>query len=527
MKSLTVLSLAAILVVSCTGRGFDPAGGDSFESLPGHDMIVLGRQLDDPYSVDNMTLALAAVYPTKAERIVLPPTHYYVRFLPADQQQYERLELLGVEMMDHPMDYEIVREGDWYHDPAIPEGEITWQYAAVPKDFVFPRDIPYEVLDSCYIPDERPVLSKGGPDDVDWAAVEREAFRLTGNDALLETSATKGGGSGTPAGRITIVDECKGGAVEGVRGVRVACNCFVKTGRAFTDADGRYQMTTSFSSKPRYRLVFKNSTGFAIGFNLVLVPASTSSLGKGETTGLDAQVSRDSDRRLFTRCIVNNAGFDYFKRCGAESPAIKTPPGNLRIWLLHGFKSSCAPMLQQGVLVDGSKLADLLGDFTVLVKMFLPDVLLGVKDHDSYASIYADAVHEFAHTSHYMLAGKNYWNDYVRFIITSFLSSGFVTYGVGTEEDHGLCEVGEMWAYFLQTLLYRERYGDTDVPPFGLNFWFHPQIFLQLEDRGLSSNRIFQVLGPDVTDRETLQKKLTSYYPDYKNAINQAFARYN
>ena len=184
-------------------------------------------------------------------------------------------------------------------------------------------------------------------------------------------------------------------------------------------------------------------------------------------------------------------------------------------------------MLQQGVLVDGSKLDKLLGEFTVLLKLFLPDILLGLKDHDTYASIYADAVHEFAHASHYMLAGKDYWNAYAGFVIKSFITSGFVTYGVGTEENHGYCEVGEMWAYFLQTLLYRERYGDTDVPAFGLNFWFHPQILLQLEDRGLSFNQIFQVLGPDVTDREMLQKKLTSYYPEMKSAINQAFARYD
>jgi hypothetical protein len=528
MKRLTVLSLTAVLAVCCTGNGLDSAGdGYLSEGAPGHDLIVLGKQLDDPYSVENMTKALSAVYPTKAERVVLPTTHYYVRFLPADEAQYQRLERKGVEMLDHPMDYEILREGDWYHDPAIPEGAITWQYAAVPKDFVFPQDIPYEILDSCYIPEDKPHF-KGEDNGVDWAAVEREAFRLTGNAALLEDAAgTKGGGSASPAGRITLVDAARGGEPEGVRGVRVACNCFVKSSRAYTDENGYYQMSGSFSSKPRYRLVFKNSTGFAIGFNLILTPASNSSLGKGEPEGLDAEVTEASDRKLFTRCVVNNAGYDYYKRCSAESPAIKTPPGNLRIWLLQGFRSSCTPMLQQGVLVDGSKLESLLGEFTVLVKLFLPDVLLGVKDHDSYASIYADAVHEFAHASHYALAGKEYWNDYASFIIKSFISSGFVTYGVGTEENHGHCEVGEMWAYFLQTLLYRERYGDVDVPAFGLNFWFHPQIFLQLEERGLSANRIFQVLGADVKDRETLQKKLTSYYPECKSAINQAFARYN
>ena len=529
MKRLLELSLTVLTAVCCAGPGLDSGREtDGPGGAAEHGMIVLGRQLADPYSVENMTKALAAVYPTTAgARVVLPTTHYYVLFLPANEAQYLLLEKMGLELLDHPMDYEIVREGDWYHDPGVPEGEITWQYAAVPKAFRFPPDIPYEVLDECYIPDERLLVKGEDADGVDWAAVEREAFRLTGNGGLLQDGAgTKGGESASPAGRITIVDAARGGEPEGVRGVRVACNCFVKTLRAYTDEDGYYRMTGTFSSKPRYRLVFKNSTGFGIGFNLILVPASASSLGKGEATGLDAEITQDSDRTLFTRCVVNNAGYDYFKRCAAESPALKTPPANLRIWLLRGFNSSCAPMLQQGVLVDGSKLSKLLGEFTTLVKLFLPDILLGLKDHDSYASIYADAVHEFAHASHYMLAGKDFWNAYARFVITSFISSGFVTYGVGTEEGHGYCEVGEMWAYFLQTVLYRERYGDTAVPAFGLNFWFHPQILLQLEDRGLSFNQIFQVLGPDVTDCAMLQKKLISYYPEMKSAINQAFARY-
>ena len=527
MKRLTELFVTAVLAVCCTGRGLDPAGGDFPSGAEaGHDRIVLGRRLDDPYSVENMTKALETLYPTKAGRVIVPATHYYVRFLPADAGQYERLERLGVEMLDHPMDYEILREGDWYHDPDLPEEAITWQYAAVPKDFVFPDGIRCEMLDSCHIPDEE--SSTKGADGIDWLAVEREAFRLTGNAGLLDGEAsTKAGGSGTPAGRITIVDPDYGGGPEGVRGVRVACNCFVKTAHAYTDADGCYRMSRSFSSNPRYRLVFKNSTGFAIGLNLLLVPASISALGSGEATGLDVQVTKDSDRRLFSRCVVNNAGYDYYRRCAAETPSMKTPPGNLRIWLFQGLESSSTVMLQQGVLVDGSKLSEWLGEFIFLVKIFLPDIALGLRDRDSYASIYADAVHEFAHASHFMAAGKDYWNDYVRFVITSFVTSGFVTYGVGTEENHGLCEVGEMWGYFMQTILYRERYGDEGVPSFGLHYWFHPQILLQLEERGLSANRIFQVLGPDVTDRAGLQKKLISYYPEYKSVINQAFARYN
>ena len=262
-----------------------------------------------------------------------------------------------------------------------------------------------------------------------------------------------------------------------------------------------------------------------IGLNLLLVPASASTLGKNDADGLDVEITQQSDRKLFSRCVVNNAGYDYVKRCRAESPAVKTPPGNLRLWLFQGLEASCTMMLQQGVLVDGSKLAEFLGEFSVLLKIFLPDVALGLKGKDSYGEIYAEASHAFAHASHFMQAGKSWWNDYVRYLLTSFVSAGFVDYGVGTEENAGHGEVAELWAYFMQTLIHRERYGDDAA--FGLGYWFHPQILLQLEERGLSCGKIFQVLGPDVTDRGTFQKKLVSYYPEYKSTINQIFARYN
>ena len=520
MKRMIEILLTAALAASCVGQGLSPGGGpapdERLSAEPG--MIVLGARLEDPFTVENMNKALAALYPTKADRVALPATHLYVRFLPADERQFAMLEDLGVEMMDHPMDYEIVREGDWYHDPEIEPGRITWQYAVVDTDFAFPRGIRYEVIDKCHIPVPGPSTKADG---IDWEAVEREAYRLTGNGALTKADEAVG----KPAGRITIVDPARGEEPEGVRGVRVVCNSFVKFARAYTDEQGCYQMETSFASQPRYRLVFKNSTGFAIGFNLILTPASYAGLGKGETTGMDLEVTPASDKRLYPRCVVNNAGFDYWRSCETETPSIKTPPGNLRIWLFQGLDSGCSVMMHQGVLVDRSKLSEWLGEFSFILKAFLPDITLGLKNQESYADIYSAAVHEFAHASHFMLAGRDYWESYVRFILGSFVSSGFVAYGVGTEEDHGYCEVGEMWAYYRESVLYRERYGGEAA--FGVGYWFHPQIFLQLDDRGLDAWRIFQVLGADVTDRAILQKKLTSFYPEYKSAINQAFMRYN
>lgn len=523
MKKFSFLFLLAALTVSCdlldicrkSGEVVDVTG----DAL--HGMIVLGEKLEDPYSVDVMTKALASVYPTKS-RIPLTPTDLYVRFLPDGQDQFDRLEAMGLQLVDHPVDYRIVREGDYYHDPEIEEGNITWQYTVVGKDFNFPSGIRYEILDECYISDNDPATKADG---LDWEEVEREAYRLSGNSDMLAETKGGGGTTATPEGRITIIDDLKGEDPAGVKGVRVSCNSFVKFASAYTDKDGNYRMSKSFSTDVRYRLVFKNSKGFSIGFNLLLVPASTSSLGKGSPEGVNATIDKYSENKLFTRAVVNNAGYDYYESCIVDDGSrMRTPPGNLRIWLFRGLDCSSAVMLQQGAVIDKSKLASYLGEFASLLKMFLPDITLGLKGAEDFCEIYSTTVHEMAHASHFMQVGKDYWNKYINFIIKSFITSGFVTYGVGTEEDHGYCEVGEMWAYYLENVFYRERYGAEFLS--GTSYWFYPQILMFLDERGIGRYKIFNALTSDITDRDLLEKKLVSLYPECKSMINQAFSRY-
>lgn len=510
---------------SCLGSLLDKTGElVDVEGVPlAHEMIVLGDKLEDPYSVDNISKALASLYPTKADRVPVECTHYYVRFLPDTEGQYESLEDASLVLIDHPVDYAIVREGDYYHDPSIDEDKITWQYSVVSKDFDFPEGIEYEILHHCHIADEQ--MFTRSEDGVDWAAVERESFRLTGNEDML-LPATRSEESFRPAGRITIEDDMKPGEIEGVKGVKISCNSFVKFAHCYTDDQGNYQFDRSFSSNPRYRIVFKNRHGFGIGFNLLLTPASCSTLGKHEPGGVDLHITGQSERKLYTRSVVNNAAFDFYEQCdGDNGETMRKPPANLRIWLFQGLRKSSAIMLQQGVLVDESKLSDYLGDYLFLIKMFLPDITLGMKDLQSYEDIYAVTVHELAHASHFMSAGKTFWNSYVEFIIKSYLSSGFVMYGTGTEDNHGYCEVGEIWAYFLQSILHNQRYPDNPLI-FGTSYWFSPQLLLYMEERGISHYKISAALSSDVSSREMLQKKLLSLYPHYKTTIRNAFNKY-
>ncbi len=527
MKRIEFVFLTVILMSACQPDGpytvnVGYEGNETLElsEIP-HGMLELGDRLEDPYTVTNMTRALASLYPTKAGEIELSPTDLYVRFRPKNQDEYDMLENCCPNLLDHPVDFEIRKEGDYYHDPEIPDDQLTWQYAVIEKDAPFPTGIEYEILDKCYIA-EHDIVTRAGDNGIDWDEVERESYRLTGNGDML-VPATKS--SAYPSGRITVLDESYDSEPVGVKGVTVSCNTFVKFSHAFTDEEGYYEMSKSFTRNPRYRLLFKNIKGFGIGFNLIFVPASFSTLGENSPEGVSCSIDKSSNRALFCRSVVNNAAYDYFEGCEGNGESIRTPPANLRFWLFQLLDASSAVMLQQGAVIDRSLIGDFLGDYAPLLKMFLPDITLGLKGAEDYATIYGRAVHELAHASHYMVVGNEYWDEFIKFILVSFVTSGWQTYGVGTEDGHEYCEVAEMWAYYLQTKVYRERYPEQ-ARSFGTSFWFHPQVFTYLDERGLNKFKLFKALSSDVHDVETLEARLLSLYPECKTVIKQAFDRY-
>lgn len=525
MRGKITILLMMIGMVSCsreefsTDRGLDYNYGQDLR----HDMIVLGERLENPYTTKNMTKALSSLYPTKADRTDVKTTDLYVRFLPSDDAQYDFLDDMGLHLTDCPMDYEIVVDGDWYHDPSIPKEKVTWQYAVVPEDFDFPDHIRYEIIDECFIA-EHSVGTRS--DGIDWEAVEREAYLLTGNESRLVSATTRTVSKVQPSGRITIEDKgFKGGLPYGVAGVQVSCNSFVKFDHAYTDRDGYYKMKKTFASDLRYRLVFKNEKGFSIGLNLVLVPASVSTLGKSSPEGVSMTVTGDSDSKLFRRCVVNNAAYDYMSRCKPEDLGIAMPPGDLRIWILDFLEASSAVMLHHGALIRHDLITSYLGVYADLIEAFLPDITVGTKGIREYDRIYSTTCHELAHASHFAKVGTGYWDKYISYIIESFLVSQDMTYGDGNGERAGYCEIGEMWAYYLESKMYKERYGGT-YPTFGTSFWFYPQIFRFLEERGMSASDIFSVLDRNVTSRTQLKSAMILAFPEKREVIEQVFNRY-
>ena len=511
------------MLLSCQDR--EPEVPEAQEAYTvSHEMIVLGDKLDDPYSLANMTKAVQNLYGTKAGREALKATDVYVRFLPEGDADFETLKRKGVELTDHPLDYSIKVDGDYYHDPSLPEDSITWQYAVVKAGFAFPPGIRYEILDDCYIPDES-APTRAGDVDLDWDAIEREAFRITGNEDMLEP-LTKSSDKLKPSGDILIVDpDYNGGDPVGVAGVKVIVNKFVKFATAYTDEEGHYEINKSFSSSPRYRIMFHNRKGFGIGVNLVLVQASVSTLGKNPSSGVSITIDASSNRKLFSRCVVNNAAWDWFERCDGEDAPVKSPPSNLRLWLFQKISSSASPMLQQGAVVDDGTVKQYLGEWTDLLKMFLPDIALGLKGDESYQSIYEDTIRELAHASLFMQVGKDWWTNYATNVLKSFVTSGFRSFGTGTESGSSYCELSEMWAYYMDNVIMRERYG-SGYPTAGTSYWFYPQVFLYMDDRGLGYGRIFRAFSAETTSLQAFKENLIALYPEQRSMVLQAFDRY-
>ena len=260
--------------------------------------------------------------------------------------------------------------------------------------------------------------------------------------------------------------------------------------------------------------------------NLILSPASVSTLGKSGPEGINMTVTKRSENKLFRRCVVNNAAYDYYSRCTETATGgIQLPPSDLRIWIFNSLRASSAVMLHHGALLSQNQISGFLGKFAFLVKFFLPDITIGTEGREDYRSIYSSVIHELSHASHYSKVGNTYWNEYIWYIVESYIRTGGMTYGDGTLDRAGYCEVGEMWAYFVESLVYHERYGGS-FPTFGTSFWFYPQIFRNLYDRGFSLEMLYKVLDVTVTSRSSLKDALIKAYPTRRAVIEQVFNRY-
>jgi hypothetical protein len=239
---LFIISFVALIVFNSNcrketdyGKYITPSTSTSSEN----EMVVLGRKLNNPYSVKSMQIAYNQLKNTEDEDN-LEATHLYIRYLPQNEKEHnELLTDNNLELFDYPLDYEILEGGISYHDPSIPAGDITWQYCVVEVGYVF-KEIQHETISELFIPElieeESGIFSESFVRNLVYKSLE-----LTGN--LKSETTSQNGAEGThwyPNGVIEVHDDIAGSSIP-LEGVKVRARSWFIIRKDYTNEDGFFE----------------------------------------------------------------------------------------------------------------------------------------------------------------------------------------------------------------------------------------------------------------------------------------------
>ncbi len=353
--------------------------------------IVLGRKLENPYSVENMKLAFSNIASSSNSRISsdnspVRLTHLYLRFLPKDWAEYDLLKSdTTLKLYQIPLDYEIQTYGNIYQDPDIPEGNPTWQYVAIKYDYNFNKNIRHEVLAELYLPEsdssiegEVANLRINGKGFVD--ALVDEAMILTKNyDDTLQMNSTNRA-AWNPNGTVRVYDTRLGKLIP-LQGVRMRARRWFDVNEAVTDQNGWYQ-TGGFKRPANYSLVFE--TG---GFDI-----RSGTFGQAMIDGPKQKSSWNVDlwdgvNRFYAHVFRGAWRYHYGYIGGLSRPIL-------------GFKLKYAAYDKSGS-VQGLNIGTW-SVFSINPNIFIYRFRSG---NSEYASdeIFSTTCHETCHTTHYIL----------------------------------------------------------------------------------------------------------------------------
>jgi hypothetical protein len=560
-----VLFLSLAMLFACTCCTDDeqiavPPVVEAFANTDNEGMIVLGEKFENPYSIENMKAVYREMAQTRSggEDVTIEVTDWYVRFLPKDSTEYRILtEDLQLELFDYPLDHDVLTEGTGYHDPSIPEDQMTWQYTTVKPGFLFPAGIRYELLDECFIPrdedtgdddEEDAVTSRSGSTDfmreLEYRALEKVGYIKCLEKKELIPAGTRGlfsflSGS-KPKGYIRVYDTDLKKDVP-VKGIKVRATSLVKWSSAYTDNDGCYSMGTKHYYGPLYSVTFENNQGFDVwGLTGPLTGSAIYLMGFHNKKGYDRTFGKNA--AAWEWATINNAAYDYYVNCKSNEDYPTYPPSGLKIWNLSLASKGAAPLLRRVYHPIGTNSTSVwtniftnigIGATATLLRYVLhfsmPDVTIGTKGKAS-KDIYYLVSHELAHASHFRNVGSAYWAKYISYIITYGII-GDSPYGDGTGNNSGICAVGEMWGYAMGYIEKYEKYNggvSSDVIyPGDKEVWFKPQILWDIyRDTVLTKREIFNCMTSDVKSVEQLKQKMISAYPQKADLIINKFKDY-
>lgn len=370
-------------------------------------VMVLGKKLNNPYSLENMRRAYEALRPqTRADNdaeTFVTSTHRYVKFLPHNEEELSLLKRdTSLVLYQYPLDYEIISYGG-YHDPSVPEDEPTPLYCSVPINKPLPESIESVVLAELFIPEELPkelTRSDSGIDEYFLDALVAKAFELTGNEYEQEGSTRGSKSEWIPQGSVKYYDNVLGKECP-IEGLQVRCHRWFTTYKAYTDSQGRFRCKNyeTFKNPATYSIYYER-----YDFEIRDFLLSTATYDGPQISGAwDIDFARD-DRHTYYSTIFR-AAFKYYYQ-GIHG--LSRPP-------LNSFWKT-----QLKILASMENRDDYDGYHSPALRFLgLGSQIHIYSNRRNLDQTFATTIHELAHAAHWGLYRSDY-NHASEFVVESW-----------------------------------------------------------------------------------------------------------
>lgn len=532
--------------------------------------IILGKKLENPYSVANMKRAYKSLKEKRAlitassssslaslsteQNVEIETTDYYVKFWIETDEQKNMLIADSLNLSDIPLDVEVLKEGIEFIDEEAQKEKAHWVYTSVTKDYTFRPEITYKILEDLFLiepstiegQEEEEEETQQGSGQIATNAVaqndflldlEEEALRITGNLELDNITPTTSNddlvpsswkSKKTPEGFVNVYNTVTG-ELDPVVGIKVKTRRWFKWAKGWTNNEGFYRVNRGYRNNVRYTAVFKNTRGFKIWPSLFSVSSARYRAGKHSKSGYDFNFYTNSVGWRWA--TVNNATvkyLDYCTRFGVDKPNY-----GLRIVANSNgfFGNSGAPMMRKtwgwAGFRTNSDLISFLGKMSIsvpanalwiIIRFIVPDVIINANASKGTDGVYSNTFHELGHASHHKKVGSGYWIKYINYIIT------YGAYGDGHGYNAGYVGVGEMWGNYFSHVCSNAEFGYSNFDR-GED-WYNPG-FLQDVDNisDITTAEIFSCLHRNTNTFSALIKELKTK-TEYDEQVDNAFANY-
>lgn len=524
--------------------------------------IVLGKKLENPYSVKNMRRALVSlkekqqqtpkIYAAKTlnNEFDIQTTDYYVKFWIENDEHRNLLLADSLNLSIIPMDVEIEQEGDYYVDENTEIEQAIWLYSSVKHDYEFNPEVVYEKIEDLFLPEPSEPEEIAGKNDDDQGAItsivgksgisksflfdlEDEALKITGNWEKPKEADKEGfeakRSKRIPEGYIKVENTLTGNH-DPVVGVKVKTRRWFKWAKGWTNSQGYYKVNRGYRRDVHYTVVFKNTRGFKIWPSTISVSSARYRAGKKSKYGHN--ITFKTSWAGWRWATVNNATVKYLDYC--TQFGIGKPHSNLRIVANSKEGGGAAPMLRRTWGWIGFRTnSDLISFFSktgisvplnslwILTRFVLPDIIIKANESQGTDGVFETTFHELGHASHHKKVGSGYWVKYINYIMT------YGAYGDGSGYNSGHAGVGEMWGYYIGARLAEEEFGTTRFYVTRKDGWIPPIINRRVvNEANYTVHDIFTSLNSHVNTIPKLNTEYNSRVGKNIPTVNQIFDDY-